>query len=77
MFKKYNPMLAGFIQGSRTILARDIIAVILDLINKKVITLEIQNVADEKENYTYNIRRNFDKEDQMDDIERYVCNYGR
>ena len=34
LFKKYNPMLAGCIQGSRTILARDIIAVILGLINK-------------------------------------------
>ena len=35
LFKKYNPLIAGCIQGSREILARDIIAVVLNLIEKK------------------------------------------
>lgn len=34
LFKKYNPLIAGCIQGSRDVLAKDIIAVILNLIDK-------------------------------------------
>ena len=34
LFKKYNPLIAACIQGSRDVLARDIIAVILNLIDK-------------------------------------------
>lgn len=75
LFKKYNPMLAGCIQGSRTILARDIIAVILGLINKKIIKLEIRNKVEGKENYSYFITQNKELENQMDDIERYVYNW--
>lgn len=75
LFKKYNPMLAGCIQGSRTILARDIIAVILGLINKKIIKLEIQNTMKNKENYLYMITKNPELESQMDEIEKYVYNW--
>ena len=53
IFKKYNPMLAGCIQGSRNILARDIIAVILGLINNKNIKLEIRSSFSGKDNYQY------------------------
>lgn len=75
LFKKYNPMLAGCIQGSRTILARDIIAVILGLINKKIIKLEIQNTMKNKENYLYIISKNPELESQMDEIEKYIYNW--
>ena len=58
LFKKYNPMLAGCIQGSRDILARDIIAVILGLINKNNIKLQIYGKSKGKDKYTYAIKRN-------------------
>jgi uncharacterized membrane protein len=75
LFEKYNPMLAGCIQGSRTILARDIIAVILELINKKYIQLDILNKAEKKENYTYIIRKNKNTETKMDSMEKYVYDW--
>ena len=50
MFEKYNPLMAGCIQGSRNVLARDIIAVVLDLVNKKYLKLDIVPVVDESKN---------------------------
>ena len=75
LFKKYNPMLAGCLQGSRDILARDIIAVILNLIDKKNIELDIKNTLEGKENYRYFINKVPNKEHEMDEIERYVYNW--
>lgn len=75
LFEKYNPMLAGCIQGSRTILARDIIAVILELINKKIIKLDLENKLTGKDTYRYIITRNREAENQMDSIEKYVYNW--
>jgi len=75
LFKKYNPMIAGCIQGSRTILARDIIAIILNLIDKKVITMEFNQVISKKENYDYIINKNPDSIEQMDEIEKCVYDW--
>ena len=75
LFEKYNPMLAGCLQGSRDILARDIIAVILNLIDKKNIELDIKNTLEGKENYRYFINKVPSKEQEMDEIERYVYNW--
>lgn len=50
-------MIAGCIQGSRQILARDIIAVILNLINKKVITMDMIPSTSKKEPYRYVITK--------------------
>lgn len=75
LFKKYNPMMAGCIQGSRTILARDIIAVILELINKKVIKLKFLNQLEGKDNYQYIISKNEDAESKMDSIEKYIYDW--
>ena len=76
LFKKYNPMIAGCIQGSRDILARDIIAVVLSLVDKKIVNLElIPNVESSEEEYTYIISKNKEKEAEMDKIERYVYNW--
>lgn len=73
LFKKYNPMVAGCIQGSRDVLARDIIAVVLNLIDKKNINLElIPSTKNQKEQYTYRISRNKEKENDMDEIEAYI-----
>lgn len=73
LFKKYNPLLAGCIQGSREILARDIIGVILNLIEKKNINLEIFPSTMEKEGYEYYISKN--NENGMDIIERFIYNW--
>ncbi len=73
LFKKYNPMIAGCIQGSRNVLARDIIAVALNLIDKGIIKIEIKpRIVSAKENYTYLISKNFELEDQMDEIEAFI-----
>lgn len=72
IFSRYNPMVAGCLQGSRDILSRDIIAVILELVNKKIINLEFQKTAEGKENYRYIISRNIEKETEMDPVEKYL-----
>ncbi len=66
--------LLGCIQGSRTILARDIIAVILSLINKKIILLDIKQSMG-KDNYLYEISKNKQLENKMDSIEKYVYDW--
>lgn len=78
LFEKYNPLIAGCIQGSRTVLARDIIAVILNLIEKRCIRLEIIPRASDRANkdeYSYVISKNLEKENTMDIIERFVYNW--
>ena len=75
LFRKYNPLIAGCIQGSREILARDIIAVILNLIEKKNINLELIQILKGKDEYVYSISKNKDKENDMDEIERFVYNW--
>lgn len=77
LFKKYNPLIAGCIQGSRDILARDIIAVILNLINKKIVELDIIPFTSNtnKLTYTYKIAKKPDKEAEMDKIERFIYNW--
>ena len=72
LFEKYNPMIAGCIQGNRIILARDIIAVILNLIDKKIIILELKHKLFNNENYDYLIKKNVELENTMDEIESYV-----
>lgn len=75
LFKKYNPMIAGCIQGSRQILARDIIAVILNLINKKVITMDMIPSTSKKEPYRYVITKNEENYNKLDNIEQYVYDW--
>ncbi len=75
LFQKYNPMVAGCIQGGRDILARDLIAVILNLIEKKQILLELIPTATGKENYLYMIQKNPETEILLDPSERYVYDW--
>lgn len=72
LFKKYNPMVAGCFQGGRDILSRDILAVILNLIEKRNIGLDIQSTNDEKNTYKYYISKVPTKENEMDQIERTI-----
>ena len=73
LFEKYNPLIAGCIQGSRQILARDIIAVILNLIDKKIIELKL--VPSTAEPYRYVIKETKNAQDKMDEIETYIYNW--
>ena len=70
LFEKYNPLIAACIQGSREILARDIIAVILNLIDKKKIEMEIIPNSSSKEPYIYILKKT--NEENMDEIELFI-----
>lgn len=75
LFKKYNPLLAGCIEETRDILSRDIIAVILNLINKGNIKLEIRSKSEKTGFYRYIIKRVPEKENEMDKIEKFIYNW--
>ncbi len=75
LFKKYNPLIAGCIEGNRDILSRDIIAVILNLINKGNIKLTLKGEIKEKSFYKYIIEKVPEKENEMDKIESYIYNW--
>ena len=75
LFEKYNPLIAGCIQGSREVLSRDIIAVILNLIDKKIINMSVRSVASIKETYIYDLSVEEDKRGKMDEIESFICNW--
>lgn len=75
LFEKYNPMIAGCLEGNRCILARDIIAVILNLIDKKNIELELKSKIDGRDNYEYLIKKVPNKESEMDMVEKYVYDW--
>lgn len=72
LFNKYNPLLAGCIQETRTVLSRDIIAVIINLINKKVVNLELIPKATGKNNYIYILKKETKNENKMDNIEKFI-----
>ena len=75
MFNKYNPLIAGCIANSRGVLGRDILAVILNLVNKKIVKLEIRksvNSIKSENDYQYLISRCKEKEYTMDNTEKYV-----
>lgn len=72
LFEKYNPLIAGCIQGNRDILSRDIIAVILNLINKGNIRLTIKGDVNEKSLYNYIVEKVPEKESEMDEIELLI-----
>lgn len=74
LFEKYNAIMAGCIQGSRNILARDIIAEILNLIDKGNIKLEIRDKL-KGGRYLYQIEKVPEKEKEMDSIQKYVYDW--
>lgn len=88
MFEKYNPLIAGCLQGNRNVLPRDIIAVILDLINKKYLNLRIEphiekedsilekvKYGKEKRKYDYYISINKESDYKPDEIETYILDW--
>ena len=76
LLEKYNPMIAACISQNRNIMGRDIIAVILNLIEKGKINLRI--VSDEKSSkvkYKYMISENKESRYQTDIIEEYIYDW--
>ena len=73
---KYNPMIAGCLVDNRQVLYRDVMAVILNLIEKDYIKMEmIPNIKNGSENYTYLISENKEKKENLDEIESYVLSW--
>ncbi len=77
IMNKYNPLIAGCIEGNRNVIHSDIVAVLLGLINKKIIDLKTVPKSDNEDGeirYDYILVRNRSNEVNigMDDIERYV-----
>lgn len=74
LMRKYNPLIAGCLEANRDVVHTDIVAVILGLVNKKVIDLEIVPIDENKNLYKYILKRNRSNEVNigMDEIELYV-----
>ena len=74
--KKYNPMVAGCLVGNRQVLARDVTAVVLGLIQKDILHMEMRPTMKGKESYTYMISRNSNTNiSDLDEIEKYVLSW--
>ena len=81
ILEKYNPMIAACIAQNRDMHPRDVLALLIDMVNRGILDLEVQKSINRKwgnENNTYILRKNkefFDnpeKSGQLDDIERSV-----
>ena len=69
-------MVAGCFVDNRQVLARDVTAVVLGLIQKDILHMEIKPTMEGKENYTYIISRNFNANiSDLDEIEKYVLSW--
>lgn len=73
--KKYNPLIAGCLVDNREVLARDVIAVILNLVQKQVINMKVVPKVEGKDEYSYIISENRKFEGQLDETEKYVLNW--
>lgn len=73
ILKKYNPLLAGCIQGKREVLSRDIIAILINLISKKIVKLE--NIEKSNSGYQYYLKKIKKNENKMDFYEKYVYDW--
>lgn len=72
LFEKYSPIYAGCLQGNRDVLARDIIAEILYLIEEKFIELDIKQSHKKNRDYDYIIKRVESKEKFLKPEERKI-----
>lgn len=75
---KYNPLIAGCLADNREVLSRDILAVLVNLINKNIVKLNIVPIEsnfssiDENKKYKYILTRIPENEGKMDNIEAYI-----
>lgn len=78
ILNKYNPLLAGCLVDNREVLSRDLISVMINLINKDIIKLESVPLqytgqsVDQNKKYKYILTRVKENEHKMDRIEAYI-----
>lgn len=78
VLNKYNPLIAACLADNREVLSRDILAVLVNLINKNIIKLDIIPLkytgmsVDENKKYKYILTRVRENEGKMDNIESYI-----
>ena len=76
IFEKYNPLIAGCIAQNRNVMCRDVVAVILNLVNRGKINLRIipdktiKNVG-----YRYMISENKESYEKLDLIEKEIYDW--
>jgi len=73
MLSKYNPMIAACISQNRNPLGRDVVAVILNLVEKGKINLRITNNINGK--YDYMISPGLNPKDRLDTIEKFIYDW--
>lgn len=74
--KKYNPMLAGCFVDNRQVLARDVTAVVLNLIQKDILKMEMKPTMEGNDTYNYIISKNKGVDTtNLDEIEKYILNW--
>ena len=76
LLEKYNPMIAACISQNRNIMGRDVIAVVLKLIEKEKIKLRIvPNEKSKKVKYKYMISKNEKSNYRLDMIEEFIYDW--
>lgn len=76
IFEKYNPMIAACISQNRSVMCRDVIGVMINLINKKKINIRL--VPDEsikKIGYRYMLSENPESNVRLDMIEKEIYDW--
>lgn len=76
ILEKYNPMIAACISQNRNIMGRDVISVVLKLIEKEKIKLRIvPNQKSKKIKYKYMISKNEKSTYRLDMIEKFIYDW--
>lgn len=76
IFEKYNPMIAACIAQNRGVMCRDIVGVILNLINKEKIKIRIvPDKSIKKLGYRYMLSENTESQTRLDMIEKEIYDW--
>ena len=73
LFEKYNPMIAACISQNRNVMCRDVVAIIINLIEKGKINLRY--AQDNKKGYRYMISENPKSDVRLDMIEKDIYDW--
>lgn len=74
IMEKYNPVLAACIVDERQIISNDIVAVLLTLVNKKVIFMSSYKDINDKYSYIFEKNEKYNKIDDLSELEKYIFN---
>lgn len=73
LLEKYNPMIAACISQNRNVVGRDVIAIILNLVEKQKILLRIESAQGGK--YNYMLSPGLNPNDRLDTIEKFIYDW--